>query len=140
MRSVIGILMTSLTVFILSGCAGGEDIEDFSKIYYIVDGTGLGVSGIEYNCDSGTSGITRGLGGFVSDAARDNCILDLHTNLITGDIYLEDINGGLNNVQFDCQGNAANPDLSDITIFNGVQDGYIVNASHYLACTLKELP
>ncbi len=137
MKKLLGFAMVTVAVFVLSGCTGeGSGDEVLFKDYYITDNVGSGVSGIVWDCDGGTDGVTNNSGKFYTEA-RENCNLDLHTNLIVGDIYLEDNVGSLNGVQYSCVGNDAHP--GTVRDFTG-PSGFIDNASHFTSCTLFNLP
>ncbi len=137
MKRVISVMITGMAVFALGGCTGdGGSDEILFKNYYITHNDGSGVSGVVWECDGGTDGTTNNSGKFYAEP-RDNCDLDLRTNLIVGDIYLEDDSGSLNNVRYSCVGNNAHP--GTVRDFTG-PGGLIDNASHFTSCTLFDLP
>jgi len=138
MKKVISMALAGAAVFALSGCAGGDSSSGGAVYtdYYITDTGGAGVRDIEWNCDKGTSGTTNNSGRFYIEGV-DTCDLDLHTALITGNIFLEDNAGSINGIDYSCVGNAAHPGtVNAVTGPNGLID----NASHFTSCTLYNLP
>ncbi|HIP61153.1 MAG TPA: hypothetical protein EYG98_01195 [Sulfurovum sp.] len=134
MKRIFSLVLVGLAVLAFSGCSSGDD-ELNSKTYYIVDVNGAGISGIAYSCDSSTNGTTNASGSFEVEPV-DTCDLDLRTNLITGDIYLEDNNGLVSGIRYECVGNSYHGDVSGFT----ARDGYIDYATYFTSCTLYNLP
>lgn len=131
MKKFLSLFLSGLAVVVLSGCS----VSDEGKVYYILYTNGAGVSGIDYSCDSSTHGTTNSSGSFEVNPV-DSCDLDLRSNLILGDIYLEDNNGPVGNIKYDCVGNSSHANVSNWTALNG----YIDNATHFQSCTLHSLP
>ncbi|NKQ40782.1 MAG: hypothetical protein HF962_04345 [Sulfurovum sp.] len=136
MKQLLRLVLAGVAVLALNGCSTGDtDTGNSYKDYYITKTDGSGVKNIVWNCDSGTNGTTNSSGKFYTES-NDNCDLDLRTNLITGDIFLEGNRGDLQGVRYRCIGNSTNPSVDDFTLANG----YIDNASRFASCTLYNLP
>ena len=134
MKRIFSLVLSGLAVLAFSGCSVDGDELD-SKTYYIVDANGAGISGIVYSCDSFMNGTTNASGSFEVKPV-DTCDLDLRTNLIIVEMYLEDNNGFVSDIQYKCVGNSYHSDVSGFT----ERDGYIDNATYFTGCTLYNLP
>jgi len=67
MKKFLILLAGSVMIIVLSGCGGSDDViveEPILETFFITDEFGEGVSGIIYECDSGTSGTTNFERGF----------------------------------------------------------------------------
>lgn len=135
MKKILSFALAGAAALALSGCAGDVDNPTYNN-YYITDATLAGVPGIVWNCDMGTDGTTNNTGKFYTETG-DSCDLDLRTNLIVNNIYLEDDAGNLNGILYECVGNNAHPgNVSGHTGPNGLID----NATNFASCTLYDLP
>ncbi|HSR73758.1 MAG TPA: hypothetical protein VLL31_02860 [Sulfurovum sp.] len=146
MKKLVTLVVSGVSAIVLSACGGGGgDDGPIAETYFITDGSGNGVSGIIYQCDSGFSGITNFEGAFTFDIVGDNCTFDLITNGIAVDLFLEYDNdpftdAGINDIYFECVRDGF-IESSGYTRYDSVLDfnGYIDDGSLYDGCTLFDI-
>ena len=110
MKKFLILLAGSVMIIVLSGCGGSDDViveEPILETFFITDEFGEGVSGIIYECDSGTSGITNFEGAFMFDIEGDTCRFDFVYNDIQSDLYIEydndpDTDAGIDGIYYEC--------------------------------------
>lgn len=130
-------------IIVLSGCGGSDDViiieEPILETFFITDGFGEGVSGIIYECDSGTSGVTNFEGAFMFDIKGDNCKFDFVINDIQSDLYIEydndpDTDAGIDGIYYECIFDGA---LSE-TGYSG-PSGFVTDSRIHDGCTLFDI-
>ena len=133
MKRIFSLVLAGLAVLAFSGCSSGGD-ESEQVTNYINFADTHRIQTIYYECDSGTGGTLDYIdGSFVRDADSDICRFDLHTDLVTGDIYLEDQNyNSMNGLRYTCEKPVG-------TILEDAMTGpagFIDNATDYWQCTV----
>lgn len=145
MKKFMMLILSGVSVMALSGCGGGSDDGPVPETYFITDGSGHGVSGIIYHCDSGLSGVTNFEGAFTFDLRGDNCNFDLVTNDILDDLFIEYDNdpltdAGIDDIYYECVANGL-LSAKGYTRYNPLLDfhGFIEDGSLHDGCTLFDI-
>lgn len=134
MKKLIGLVLSGVAVFALSGCGGGSDdyYPDDLTTLFLVDEYGDPYGGIPYICDSMNNWDTTLANGEFSFYPPENCEFDF-SGLYGTDpddptvpynefIYIVDyVDEGKNNIPYECSiFNAGN---INYTAYDGIYDG-----------------